>query len=69
MFYVHVKAEKKFLCGATVEAAVEDFCAWRDDNGFGASDIGAQYPLIEGAYPNDKRIGTVSYNGRVQVKS
>lgn len=67
MFYVHIQAARQFFGDTEIEMAVAQFEAWRDENGFSASDIGARYPLLQGSGSEQRKIGFVSYNGRVEL--
>lgn len=67
MFYVHIQAAHKFFGDTDLDMAVAQFEVWRDENGFGASDIGSRYPLLQGSGSEQRRIGFVSYNGRVEL--
>lgn len=44
----------------TVEALIEEYERWRDETGFGVSDIGARFPVDHAGV----RVGHLSYNGK-----
>lgn len=50
----------KTFAEASLEALVDAFTRWRDETGFGASDIGGRWPVFHGG----ARVGVLSYNGR-----
>ncbi|MGH8319941.1 MAG: hypothetical protein ACREUL_18550 [Steroidobacteraceae bacterium] len=50
----------KSFAEVSLDALVDAFTRWRDETGFGASDIGARWPVFHGG----ARVGVLSYNGR-----
>jgi len=57
---VRALAGPKSFTAPTIEELVDAFERWRDETGYGASDIGGRFPVTrEGA-----KVGEVSYNGR-----
>jgi hypothetical protein len=57
---VRAPAGPMTFTAATIEALVGAFERWRDETGFGASEIGARFPV----YRDGRKVGEVSYNGR-----
>lgn len=48
------------LKSSSIEALTRHFCKYRDDGGYGASDIGSRFVVkLDGM-----RIGVLSYNGK-----
>lgn len=52
------------LCGDSLQSLVDQMEALRDEHGYDASDIGAQWAVFD---PSGRRVATVSYNGRVEA--
>lgn len=74
-FGIYVKALHKWFCARTLDDAIALYCCERDEGtggemmrGFGASEIGSQFPLYVMDTVNNKRqIGVVAYNGNVKL--
>lgn len=69
-YLLHIPAARQYFRGTSPEECAEQFEAWRDDEGYGARDIGAAYPLLialTASGTQTRRIGTVHYNGRVEI--
>jgi len=62
---VRTPAGPKTFTATSVEALVDAFERWRDETGFGASEIGAQFPV----HRDGAKVGEVSYNGRWTAKA
>lgn len=58
---LRIKINDSTITGATVHELRDNFARFRDDGFYGASDIGANFPVrdLRGA-----RVGTLSYNGK-----
>lgn len=50
----------KTFAEPSLAALVDSFTRWRDETGFGASDIGSRWPVFH----DGRRVGVLSYNGR-----
>jgi hypothetical protein len=68
-FLIYVPAARMNFRAPDRDAAVAALCEWRDLEGYGASDIGAEFPLYltDASGTRRQRIGTVYYNGRVEL--
>jgi hypothetical protein len=75
-FGIYVEALHKWFVETTLEDAVAMFCAERDCGtggeccvGYGASEIGCEFPLylMATGTKNKRRVGSVFYNGNVKL--
>ncbi|MDA8351176.1 MAG: hypothetical protein M0038_20695 [Pseudomonadota bacterium] len=51
---------RKTFSAPSIAALVDAFERWRDETGFGASDIGARFAVLR----DGVQVGHVAYNGR-----
>lgn len=67
---VMFKPERRWIRALDLNDVVADFCASRDDGGYGASDLGGRIPLLRmnasGKY--QQRVGWLCYNGNVVIE-
>lgn len=65
----YIAAAHRWFRAPALPDAIDEFEAWRDAEGFGASDIGARFPLyrMSASGVAKVQIGTIGYNGRVTL--
>jgi len=68
-FGVMIAPERRWLRSLELADVVADFCATRDDCGYGASDLGGRLPLYRMSVDGRSRraVGYVKYNGDVAL--
>lgn len=66
----YIKAAHRWFMALDIADALDEFAAWRDENGFGASDIGGRFPLyrMSASGTSTIQIGTVGYNASVTYR-
>ncbi len=63
------KVRRQYFRDLSLDMAVAEFEAWRDENGFGAREIGSRYEITRSnaSGSRSEHIGYVHYNGRVEL--